>query len=150
MMDFGDKLDRVVMVKDGKGLKTFTKYDALGRVIMTGKYYGTDEPGTDMNTFEIPSSAAPHYYTTDQSFPDDGLIDVLTVNYYDDYDLSEDGTNDAVYHTPPGVVSSYYPDTNYDFVHGKATASKRRHGWHSATDTYQSIDSLSYAYASNG
>jgi YD repeat-containing protein len=76
-----DELDRVVMVKDGKGLKTFTKYDALGRVVMTGKYYGTEEPSSSEDLFETPDTAAPHYYTTDRSFPDDGLIDVLTVNY---------------------------------------------------------------------
>jgi hypothetical protein len=46
------------------------------------------------------------------------------VNYYDDYDLSEDGTDDAAYHTPPGVVSGYYPAESFEFVRGKLTAAR--------------------------
>ncbi|NII83270.1 MULTISPECIES: RHS repeat domain-containing protein [unclassified Pedobacter] len=87
-----NKLDQLVMTQDAnqkdKNQYLCTKYDAFGRIVITGLYtdvrtasqiqndlltetvlYETRQPGSDYNNL---------------SFPQSGL-DVLTVNYYDDY-----------------------------------------------------------------
>jgi len=116
---FYDDLDQLVMTIDGKGFKTFIKRDKLGRQVVTGRYTGAAIPTTNEVVFEERSSSAPHYYTTNQSFPADGIIDVYTVTYYDDYDLNDDDTEEISYQTTTG-----YDATDYNFVRGKATASK--------------------------
>ncbi len=110
-----DKLDRPILTQT-KNLKNknkwlFTKYDAFGRVVYTGKYNSSENRGnlqnqadtyTETNLYEArisPTSigdASVNY--THRSFPENNLK-VLTINYYDDYtNLDLDGG------TNPGEV----------------------------------------------
>ena len=116
---FYDDLDQLVMTKDGNGFKTFTKYDKLGRPIITGKYKGTATPSTSQVVYEERSTTAPHYYSTNQSFPDDGNIDIYSVNYYDDYDINNDNTEEITFQTATG-----YNLDDYEYARGLPTASK--------------------------
>ncbi|MEM6696805.1 MAG: RHS repeat-associated core domain-containing protein, partial [Bacteroidota bacterium] len=95
-----DKLDRPVLTQDvnlqleNKWL--FTKYDALGRVVYTGKYTSTD---TRTNLQASVSESALLYesrtptansigdctaFYSNNTFPSAGL-EVLSINYYDNY-----------------------------------------------------------------
>ena len=114
-----DDLDQLVMTQDGNGFKTFTKYDKLGRPIITGRYKGSATPSTAQVVFEERSTVAPHYYTTNQAFPNDGNIDIYTVSYYDDYDLDGNNTEEIAYES-----NANFTDTNYPYVRGLPIASK--------------------------
>ena len=116
---FYDDLDQLVMTEDGNSFKTFTKYDKLGRVIITGKYKGTATPSTSQVVFEERNTTAPHYYSTNQSFPDDGNIDIYSVNYYDDYDLDNNNVEEIIFQAATG-----YDADDYEYVRGLPTASK--------------------------
>jgi len=118
---FYDDLDQLVMTIDGNGFKTFTKYDKLGRPIVTGRYKGTAEPSSAQVVFEERSGTAPHYYTTNQSFPNDGNIDIYTVSYYDDYDINTDNAEEITYESSDVPNTDYL---NYPYVRGLPTASK--------------------------
>lgn len=130
---FYDDLDQLVMTQDGNGFKTFTKYDKLGRPVVTGRYKGSATPSTSQVVFEEKSTTAPHYYTTDKAFPDDGNIDIYTVNYYDDYDINGDNSEEVNY-----ISATGYAANDYDFVRGLPIANKvatlKSDG--SAPDTY--------------
>ena len=120
-----DELDQVVLMKNGNGFQTFTKYDALLRPIMTGKYKGTSLPNIAQSTFEQPSTTGPHYYTTNQSFPTDGNIDIYTVNYYDDYNFDNNtGQSAEATYESPSADASDYPSSNYPFAGAKLTGTK--------------------------
>jgi RHS repeat-associated protein len=102
-----DVLDRPVLTQDvnlrNDGLWLFTKYDALGRVVYTGKYTSSasrislqnsvtantilNETRTTTATFIGDSDA----YYSNSGFPTTGL-ELLSVNYYDDY-LWDTGTS---------------------------------------------------------
>ena len=116
---FYDDLDNLVLTIDGNNFKSFIKYDKLGRVILTGQYKGSATPSTSQVVFEERNTTAPHYYTTNQSFPSDGNIDIYTVSYYDDYDLDGNNTEEITYES-----NANFSDTNYPYVRGLPTASK--------------------------
>ena len=81
---------------------TVTKYDALGRIVLTGVYThpsnaaGKSYRDSLQTILNAPTqrplwedklvTAAPHGYTT-VSWPQTGIITTLTVNYYDDYSI---------------------------------------------------------------
>ncbi|WP_345055661.1 DUF6443 domain-containing protein, partial [Hymenobacter glaciei] len=119
-----DQLDRPVLSQDAaqRGRKewSWTKYDALGRVILAGLVSRADTAGqvrlqalADADTatahqYEVRSSAATAYqhYSTTQAFPrlgqqgfEAGLV--LSATYYDDYNFDNDaaGTADVSYNT---------------------------------------------------
>jgi len=102
---FYDDLDQLVMTEDGNGFKTFTKYDKLGRPIITGRYKGNSVPTRAGIVFEERSTTESHYYTTNQSFPNDGNIDIYTIIY----EASD-------------ITNVNYP--NYSYVRGLPTSSK--------------------------
>jgi RHS repeat-associated protein len=129
-----DRLGRVALTQDGnlreKNQWMFTKYDRYGRGVVTGVYTNTkwtkydemrdyvqDDVWQDFALYESPNSEANSHYYTDQAFP--SLVDcqVWSVNYYDDYDLDGDGTDDVVYETRSG-----YPDAEEAF--GRLIGSK--------------------------
>ena len=116
-----DDLDQLVLTIDGNDFKTFTKYDKLGRPVITGRYKGNAIPTRSGIVFEEKSSTAPHYYTTNQAFPTDGDIDIYTVNYYDDYYINRDNTEEIAYEAD-AITNTNYP--NYPFVRGMPTGSK--------------------------
>ncbi len=108
-----DRLDRVVLVQDAntRALNKwiYIKYDRLGRPIIQGLYTDATNltrPSVQQNVID-PLYAAPtdKYYEdrgavahgyTNQSFPITNT-EVLVVNYYDNYDFDNNGTNDCAY-----------------------------------------------------
>ena len=84
-----DKLDRLILATDQNGVKIFTKYDILGRPVITGKYNGSGTPTGSEPLFEMPNTSGPHYYTS-SAFPTSNF-DVYTVTYYDDHDINNSG-----------------------------------------------------------
>lgn len=98
-----NKLDQVVLTQDAvqreKSLKewTFTKYDAFGRVVMTGRYTTASnsratvqaEVDAHLTLWEVPhASNATRYANT--SFPSGNGAEVYSYTYYDNYDLPTD------------------------------------------------------------
>lgn len=135
-----NKLDQPVMTQDAlqkpNGEWLFTKYDALGRVVYTGKY----NHGSEVTRETIQADLDAHYINgttgernaillfeerddtntsnynySNTSFPTANL-EILTINYYDDYDF--DRANEP---NPPSIVF----DANIDNrTKGLATGSK--------------------------
>ncbi|MEL6676933.1 MAG: DUF6443 domain-containing protein [Bacteroidota bacterium] len=122
-----DPLDRVIMTQDGNlrdsSRYLVTKYDALGRPVVTGSYasslnqasmqsaadthYGSHE------LFESKDPTTTHEYTLDESFPDlsGGSAQVLSVTFYDTHDWAQvdsdhDGREDIIYANATGL----FPD----------------------------------------
>ncbi len=124
-----NKLDQPILTQDAnqkvKGEWLFTKYDAFGRVAYTGIYKSTRNRGTlllvmsGIDTFwekREPATATGGttlYYSND-AFPNTD-IEILTVNYYDDYNFDINGLSN------PGTV--YGIDTS-DRTKSLATGSK--------------------------
>ncbi len=96
-----DRLDRPVLTQDAnlkaQGVWLFTKYDALGRVIYTGKFTDSGDRLALQAFFDTKQNAADNYEERDTGtlgidyssadFPNTNL-EVLTVDYYDDYTFS--------------------------------------------------------------
>ncbi|WP_271765054.1 DUF6443 domain-containing protein [Aquimarina algiphila] len=113
-------LDQPVFTQDTllkqSNLWLFTKYDALGRVIYTGKYTDSRDRETiqiDVNaTTSLWEKRSPAttlggtaiYYSND-AFPNTNL-ELLTINYYDNYTFDIDGL------TNPGTVYAETIDIN--------------------------------------
>ncbi|MCI5056790.1 MAG: DUF6443 domain-containing protein, partial [Flavobacteriales bacterium] len=89
-----DRLGRIVLNEDANGVKTFTKYDILGRPIMTGLYTGNQLPTNTDGLYETPSEYTAHGYTESNSFPTYAL-DITSITYYDHHDFNRDGILDA-------------------------------------------------------
>ncbi|WP_345125078.1 DUF6443 domain-containing protein, partial [Hymenobacter antarcticus] len=130
-----DQLDRPVLSQDAAQRTrrewSWTKYDALGRIILSGLVTRADTAGrvtmqaqADLATapeaqYEERTAAAPQpqHYTTDRAFPRLGQQGfgaglVLTATYYDDYNFD----NDAA-----GVADrDYDPRTDAAFPQGLA------------------------------
>ncbi|TBN04485.1 hypothetical protein EYD45_07545 [Hyunsoonleella flava] len=105
-----DNLDRPILTQDANlradNKWLFTKYDVFGRIVYTGIYthpslqdqnqmqgnldafYTTN---TSNNLYESKQASEGSYnYYSNQSFPNTN-IEILTVNYYDDYSFNTDG-----------------------------------------------------------
>ncbi|AXP80303.1 RHS Repeat protein [Mariniflexile rhizosphaerae] len=101
-----DKLDRPVLTQDANlranNKWLFTKYDAFGRIVYTGIYqYSSLKSQSEMqgildayytntsaNLYESKqNSEGSYHYYGNQSFPNSN-IEVLTVNYYDNYSFN--------------------------------------------------------------
>ena len=97
-----DKLDRPVLTQDALLKQNnewlFTKYDALGRVVYTGKLLDIDNNRSEFQTLLSQETLFYEEHTsgtttvagtvlnyTNQAFPSQNVIEVLTVNYYDTY-----------------------------------------------------------------
>ena len=124
-----DQLDRPVLSQDAQQRTrrewNWTKYDALGRTVLSGLVTRTDTAGqvtlqaqaaSDTLTahqYEQRSgdyNAYPQHYTTSQAFPQLGQNGfgpglVLSATYYDDYDFDGNGVADAQYDTQ---LDSYF------------------------------------------
>jgi RHS repeat-associated protein len=116
-----DQLDRPILSQDAQQRTrkewSVTKYDALGRVILTGLFTHADTVGqVTLQALATADTAASHQYeqrvpTTqpnvggysyDQSFPRPGqqgfvTAQPLSLTYYDDYDFDNDGQADVAY-----------------------------------------------------
>ncbi|MGD1318724.1 DUF6443 domain-containing protein [Chryseobacterium sp. 2R14A] len=92
-----DKADRLIATQDAvmrpSGKWLFTKYDKLGRVIITGIIAGAERPGLQdiTNNFVITEERDPQGFSKNgmQIYYTDGLYSnaetILSVNYYDTY-----------------------------------------------------------------
>ncbi|MEM6696836.1 MAG: DUF6443 domain-containing protein, partial [Bacteroidota bacterium] len=99
-----DKLDRPVLTQDvnlqleDKWL--FTKYDVFGRVVYTGKVMDTRDRTAIQNYIDGNTTETTVYesrttspntidgtlvFYTNANYPNDSSVELLTVNYYDDY-----------------------------------------------------------------
>jgi len=112
-----DRLDREVVRIDPNSFRIFTKYDILGRVILTGKQTNSSTPSGSEPLYETASGSG-YFYTT-VAFPTSSF-EVYSVNYYDDYDWEDNGSNDATYRGGYGD----YLSANYPWVRGKLTRAK--------------------------
>ncbi len=113
-----DRLDRVVLVQDAEMRLTnkwlFVKYDARQRPIMQGTYINsthTTRTAVQTNVADVlyTNTADPYFEMrgttlhgyTNLSFPtqnsDASPLEVLSVNYYDNYDFDQNGSPDYSY-----------------------------------------------------
>ncbi len=123
----------------------FTKYDAFGRVVYTGVYthasvatpaqlqaamdtYYTNNPSV-VRYEEKQTSAGSYHYYSNTAYPTTGL-EVLTVNYYDNYTFDLDGGSN------PGTV---YGQTLSTDTKGMSTGTKVK-----VLDTSDWITTVSY------
>ena len=101
---------------------TISKYDGLGRVILTGLYtrlgstpqraaiQAEVDSQSSPNLWEIRSSTAQGY--SNRAWPTSGLVTTLTLQYYDDY-------------SAPGLPPAYLPGSGVStMTHGLPTASR--------------------------
>ncbi|MFK7923732.1 MAG: DUF6443 domain-containing protein, partial [Bacteroidia bacterium] len=100
-----DKLDRMILNQDGnlRGSKKwrFTKFDAIGRPIQTGLYFGGTTQLAAMQSladnasqiFETPNNST--YAYTNVAFPalPNANPDIYSVSYFDDYDFNRNGSD---------------------------------------------------------
>lgn len=137
-----DPLGRVVLTQDGllkAGNKwMFVKYDYKGNAMMTGIHtnttyttratmqayvdgiYVSGHASFGADTWYEKKGSTAHGYTN-VSFPKDN-IDVLSVNYFDNYDFDFNGSADASY-TTESLTGEHTPAT---YTIGYATGSKRK------------------------
>ncbi len=126
-----NKLDQPILTQDpllkAQGVWLFTKYDALGRIAYTGKYNSTRNRKTLLlamggvqtfwekhNISTVIGETTLYYSNT--AFPTTD-IEVLTINYYDDYEFNTAGI------IKPGTV---YGVGTTDRTRSLATGSKVR------------------------
>jgi len=106
-----NKLDQLVLSQDANqranGQWHFTKYDALGRNVMTGIFSSTGNRTyldsvmrTQVHLWEVREANNGTAYTNN-AFPTDNILRSLTFSYYDDYDFR--GMYAAL---PPSVAES--------------------------------------------
>ncbi|MFN7610364.1 MAG: DUF6443 domain-containing protein, partial [bacterium] len=130
-----DKRGRVALIQNGKLRESnqwmFTKYDARNRAIYAGIYTNTLQTtrssmqnlfntysGIDYEAREV--NATYHGYSN-QVFPTTGL-EVLTINYYDDYDFDRNDIADYAY---DGNHLNGLPATNTVFRNTPTGAKKK-------------------------
>ncbi|HEX7902556.1 MAG TPA: DUF6443 domain-containing protein, partial [Chitinophagaceae bacterium] len=146
-----DKRDRLVLTQDANlhasNKWLFTKYDLLNRPIMTGFFtnatyttqssmqgYLNSESMGFGETFDISSFPI---YSVNQTFPVVNYsTDVLTVNYYDNYDWSgwygtgsRDNSNDSYFQTPSNTFPYPQSATNHSAaINGMVTGQWQKNG----------------------
>jgi len=130
-----DQAGRVVLRQDGILRDNFdwlfTKYDRKGRVIMTGIYHrGAAWSRTEAQDFVNANIGAGKTYKfydehtasvnhgyTDLAFPSTSNCQIYTVNYYDDYNFDNNGTDDVTFQDA-GFSDVDYDDTQYPTDYG--------------------------------
>ena len=132
-------LDQVVMTQDAEQRNrtpqqwVFTKYDAMGRTILTGVFVQVNSTAGAAQR-EVYQSLANNYGTlwesrslgdvttgyTNQCIPKVDISHYLTINYYDDYDFLNTSINpNASFFSPPNVMAGQSLN-----VQGLSTATK--------------------------
>lgn len=122
-----NKLDQIVLTQDSvqrsKTIKewSFIKYDAFGRIILTGIYKGNesrDSAQARVNRYPTCESKGSFHGYTLNSYPK-STLNVLTAFYYDDYNFPSASASGFTY-----VVDSL--NTKTDIVRGLLTGSKTK------------------------
>ncbi|MEM7371969.1 MAG: DUF6443 domain-containing protein, partial [Bacteroidota bacterium] len=120
-----NNLDQLVLTQDGNQRNnggtnewSFTKYDALGRPVMTGIYASDDDRSTLQTTLDGETQlvevrdgsnfSSQHGYSN-QAYPTNNLS-IHSVTYYDDYDYDRDGSGDVAYQADLDNFSGHQPD----------------------------------------
>ncbi|OJW82305.1 MAG: hypothetical protein BGO69_17090 [Bacteroidetes bacterium 46-16] len=122
-----DRSDRQVMVQDGNLTANhqwlFTKYDGLGREILTGKFINTGNlssttlqaqlDGTATNSFVqfLKTKINENTYDTSSSIPD---AQIFQINYYD------------TYNSTPISYSSYNDDAVQNLINGNNSITEKQ------------------------
>ncbi|MDG2194273.1 MAG: DUF6443 domain-containing protein [Polaribacter sp.] len=145
-----DNLDRPALTQDANQRVPstdewlYTKYDGLGRPIYTGTYDSNSSRNSlqtifdgksDADNYETKVTSGTGYdntYYTNSDFPT-SVIEVLTVNYYDNYTFNLAGS------VQPASVGAIYGETLTANVKGLATGSKVK-----VLETSQWITTVSY------
>jgi len=135
-----DPFDRPVLVQDGNHRAVhqwlFTKFDALNRPVVEGIY--TD--GSSRIDLQSQADAATSFaefenrisngYTTTNTFPSitegsNGNGTLLSLTFYDDYDLNKDGTRDYFLKTESRISPDEQP-VEATQIRGLTTITRRR------------------------
>ena len=145
-----DILDRPVLTQDpnlqAQGKWLFTKYDALGRVVYTGMYTDSQTRaqlqttvGALTTVHETKSSTALNIssvdvYYTNTIFPTStAAMEILTVNYYDDYNFNSPLVLEASHATEDYIRTQLVAGT------GRITRNDPGSGWNAGFQTTESI-----------
>jgi len=130
-----NELEQVILTQDGNQRTSsefsFSKYDVDGREILSGIAnlgYLQNDPAIPLSRAEIEAELASHsqlwesrssanftqnYGYSNTTFPAQNL-DILTINYYDDYDFNRDGTADVSFisNSFDPIFSTYLGDSH--------------------------------------
>jgi RHS repeat-associated protein len=137
-----DAFDRPVLTQDGNRRAAnswfFTKFDVQGRTVVEGLYYSTESRDALQAQADSWSGAAWESraaypggsYTTNESFPDiqpntNGTHELLSLTFYDDYQLEGYASNDYTYLELPELDAQTQPKPDYNAL-GRPTVSRRR------------------------
>jgi RHS repeat-associated protein len=91
-----NQIDQLIMSQDAKqnadGIWIFTKYDAFGRVVMTGSWANTGSRTDFQNAANSVNETVfwetrdgSQYHYSNAAYPRTDYSNLLTINYYDDY-----------------------------------------------------------------
>jgi RHS repeat-associated protein len=159
-----DQLDRPVLTQDANLRPNkkwlFTKYDQFGRVIYTGLFTHSsiisrqnlqtyfDAQNNNSNELyetKLTSAGSLGVYYSNNNYPSFG-IDVLTINYYDNYNFDRAGSSF------PNTIGSAY-EALTDKVKGLATGSKVKvletSSWITTVSYYNIEGQPIYTYSKN-
>ncbi|MDB5014383.1 MAG: hypothetical protein JWQ25_2585 [Daejeonella sp.] len=108
-----DKWDRVVLTQDGNLRKTnkwnFVKYDIINRPVLSGITVNANNRTSIQSDIDASTTylrfedrtATTTGYTINKAYPTTITTgDLLTINYYDDYDFDNNGSDDFAYTAP--------------------------------------------------
>lgn len=120
----------------------YRKYDAFDRLVFTGIYTSSDARSTLQTAFDqaltlhvrIPTSSERNHPMLvlgyiDEALPANANTELLSVLYYDQYDIDQDGSSDANFTLPVGIFTENSTDgidlpSFVEHVRGKTVASK--------------------------
>ena len=158
-----DTLDRPVLTQDGiqraANKWSFTKYDILGRVIYTGIYThgslltqtqmqahvnATNNTDAELYETKLTTGGGLGIYYSYSDFPSTNL-EVLTVNYYDNYTFNRAGTGTS--------VSNVYGVNSITNVKGLATGTRVKvldtNNWITTVNYFDEKAQPIYVYTKN-
>jgi len=137
-----DPFDRPILVQDGAhraaagGQWLFTKFDAQNRPVVEGLWQdGRSRTAVQAAADQFAQTQAAEFesrnatgYTTTNTFPsvtegNNGTL--LSITFYDDYDLNNDGTRDYDYQVESRVSAAERPVPTYQ-TRGLTTVTRRR------------------------
>ncbi|WP_425556397.1 DUF6443 domain-containing protein [Hymenobacter saemangeumensis] len=136
-----DPYDRPVLVQDGNHRAAkqwlFTKFDAQNRPVAEGIWQSSqsridvqaDADNFAANQTQDYENRTADGYTTNHTYPSmedgvDGAV-LLSLTFYDDYDLNLDGDPDFRFAPEPRLATTEQPEPT-DHTRGLATATRRR------------------------